>query len=76
MDSSFQRLALVLCSLTTFATVSQAAEDGQSNQEMSAEEVARELANPNANLGFLAFQLDYTTTLAIYHERVHSPHIN
>ena len=27
--------------------------------EQSAEEVARELANPNTSLGFLAFQLDY-----------------
>ena len=44
-----------------FATYAAAQEDGKSHSDMSSEEIAKELANPNASLGFLAFQLDYVS---------------
>lgn len=37
------------------------AQDAPEHSKMSAAEVAKELANPNTNLGFLAFQLDYVS---------------
>jgi len=59
----FQKLAcLTVLALLIFAgiDVRQSEAEGE-HKGKSAEEVARELANPNTSLGFLAFILDYNT---------------
>jgi hypothetical protein len=46
-------------SLTTLSNAQEKDIDQGTHQGKSAEKIAHELANPNAALGFLAFQLDY-----------------
>ena len=50
---------LLFFSLTTLSNAQEKEPAKDPHQSKSAEEIARELANPNTSLGFLAFQLDY-----------------
>lgn len=62
MSSSFTKVRL-LCGVTAIAASSAAApaiaQNAPDHTKMSSAEVAKELANPNTALGFMAFPIDY-----------------
>ncbi|WP_448212346.1 hypothetical protein [Colwellia sp. MEBiC06753] len=57
INNIFGMTTLVAAVFVSWSSLANAQES--SHEKMSADEVAKELANPNTNLGFLAFQMDY-----------------